>query len=104
MRRPCGVLPASTIHVNVVAAGDMYSVCLNGSATAATTHTTNVYAEGEVGLYDFSGDAHGSSFDNFSLTGQTVDVVPEPATLTLLAMGLFGADARRLRRRRPARS
>jgi len=73
----------SDVNIRVEVSGDTYSAFVNGSATAATTLTTNAFASGRVALYDFSGQ----TFDNVILA----TAVPAPATAALLALGLLGA-------------
>jgi hypothetical protein len=60
------------VHLRVDVAGDIYSVFVNGSNIAATTLTTNEFASGRVGLYDFSTQ----TFDNVSISA-----VPEPSSI-----------------------
>jgi MYXO-CTERM domain-containing protein len=73
---------------------------VNGSATAATTLTTSLFASGSVGLYDFSPTTgfsapRGQVFDNVVISDDTP--APAPGALSLLAFGLLAA--RRLGRR-----
>ena len=76
-------------HLHVTVVGDVYSVYVNGSPTAATSITTSDFATGRAGVYDFSGQ----TFDNFQ-----IDAVPEPASLAVLALGLSAARLRRAKR------
>jgi len=92
------------IHVQVVVAGNTYSVYLNGGSTAVTSLTwIGGPTSGFTGLYDFGGTANTGiqSFDNFNLRGNTVGAaaVPEPATLGLFGAGLGVLAAIRRRRR-----
>jgi hypothetical protein len=51
----------SNPHVHVEVSGDRYSAFINGATNPATTLTTDAFASGQAGLYDFSGE----TFDNF---------------------------------------
>ena len=80
------------IQLTVDVIGDVYTAFVDGSAIAATSLTTSLFASGSTGLYDFSpisGAAapRGQTFDNFSIETLTVS---EPAALGLLAFGLIG--------------
>jgi hypothetical protein len=47
-------LQGSNVQLRVVVSGDTYSAYLNGSSSPLTTLTTNLFASGAAGLYDFS--------------------------------------------------
>ncbi len=68
--------------------GDAYAVFINGSATAATTFTTDRFSSGGLGLYDYNSQ----SFSNFSVSS-----VPVPGALLLFAPGIAGILAVRRR-------
>lgn len=80
----------SNAHIRVEVVGNTYSAYVNGSNVAATTLVDNTFASGRAGLYDFSNQ----TFDNFDL-----NVVPEPAGLALLGVGVVSVWRRTPRRR-----
>jgi hypothetical protein len=53
----------TNLHVHVEVSGDTYAAFINGATNPVTTLTTNAFASGQVGLYDFSRE----TFDNFVL-------------------------------------
>jgi hypothetical protein len=79
------------ISIRLTVSGNTYSAYLNGSAIPATTLTTTQFSQGQVGLYDYSGQ----TFDNVKLT-----VIPEPASLGLVALGMVGLGVLQQRRRK----
>jgi len=65
--------------------GDLYSAYVNGSATPATTFTSDLFRSGYVGLYDhdiFDGGLQ--SFDNFVVSA------PSPVPIPSVGAGLPG--------------
>jgi hypothetical protein len=80
------------ITLTIAVTGNEYKAYVNGSASAAVTFTSSLYASGKVALYDYSAQ----TFDNVTLTS-----VPEPASCA--ALGGLGAlvlaFAGRLRRK-----
>ncbi len=90
-------LQGSDISLTVDVIGDDYAAFVDGSPVAATTLTTNLFASGSAGLYDFSpisgaASPRGQTFDNFSIS--TFEI-PEPLTAAILAAGFAGLIARR---------
>jgi hypothetical protein len=87
----CCVPDNFSLHVEVQ--GDTFSAFINGSAIAATTLTSNLFAAGFAGVYSNSA---GMSFDNFGIT-----TVPGPIAgaglpgLVLASGGLLGWWRRR---------
>lgn len=74
----------SYTNLKVEVSGDTYSAFVDGSATAATTLTNSTYTSGRVAVYSNSAQ----SFDN-------VNLVPEPASLALIACGACALVRRR---------
>lgn len=96
-------LQGDDVHLRIEVIGDAYSVFVDGSLTAATTLTTNLFAAGSVGLYDFSpisgaSAPRGQTFDNVAIDDLTVASVPEPAALVIMGLGLAGLGISRKRR------
>jgi len=92
-------LQGSDISLTVDVIGDDYSASIDGNPGATTTLTTNLFASGAAGLYDFSpisgaASPRGQTFDNFSIS--TI-AVPEPLTGAMLLSGLAGLIAIRRR-------
>ena len=92
-------LQGSDISLTIDVIGDDYSAFVDGNPVAATTLTTNQFASGGVGLYDFSpisGAAapRGQTFDNFSISTFEIS---EPLTGAVLLTGLAGFIATRRR-------
>jgi hypothetical protein len=92
-------LQGSDISLTVDVIGDDYSASIDGNPGATTTLTTNLFATGAAGLYDFSpisgaASPRGQTFDNFSIS--TI-AVPEPLTGAMLLSGLAGLIAIRRR-------
>jgi hypothetical protein len=95
-------LQGTNHHLRIVVDGDTYSAYLDGAVTPFTTLTTNLFASGHAGLYDFSpvngaSDPRGQTFDNFQIS--SADAVPLPPALVLFGSGLVGLVAV-IRRRR----
>lgn len=93
-------LQGSDVSLTIDVVGDDYSAFVDGNPVAATTLTTNLFASGSAGLYDFSpisGAAapRGQTFDNFSIS--TFEI-PEPVTGALFAVGIAGLALRRRKR------
>lgn len=82
------------VHVRVVVSGNQYSAYIGDSTTPVTTLYTDLFASGNVGLYDFSGQ----KFDNVRVEGQ--GVVPEPSSYLALFSGLASLGGFAIRRRR----
>jgi len=74
----------SNIHLRVEVKGDTYSAFLNRSNTLVTTLTTNMFSQGRVALYDYSGQ----TFDNL-----VIESTPVPEPSTILGLGLLGFGA-----------
>jgi hypothetical protein len=89
-----GIRLQPSTHLRVEVIGDTYSAYLNGSSSAATVLTTNLYSQGYAGLYDFMGQ----SFDNFSISDFNQGVVPEPASISLLGLGMLGLILRKTKK------
>ena len=71
-----GSFPAgSNPHVHVEVSGDTYAAFINGATNPITTLTTDAFASGQVGLYDFSGE----TFDNFVLQVPGTTGVTQPS-------------------------
>jgi hypothetical protein len=67
---------------------------------ALMSEFTDVQLDGVVqGAHGYDPDAYHLAFDNV-LVGSLVDTGPEPASVTLLGLGLAGLAVVRLRRRR----
>jgi hypothetical protein len=92
----------SDAHIRVTVQGDTYSAFVNGSATAASTLVTPLFAEGFTGLYGYwpRRDLPAPGFDNFELNPQAI---PEPGTWALLSAGLAACVVVG-RQRRPGRT
>lgn len=93
-------LQGSDISLTIDVVGDDYSAFVDGNTVAATTLTTNQFASGSAGLYDFSpvsglASPRGQTFDNFSIS--TIEI-SEPLTGAILIMGLSGLIATRRRK------
>lgn len=94
-------LQDSNIQLRIDVAGDTYSAFVNGNAVAATTLTTNLFASGSAGLYDYSptngaGFPLGQTFDNFSIADFAS--VSEPGTFALMSLTLAGLGLARRKR------
>lgn len=95
-------LQGSDISLTIDVIGDDYTAFVDGNPVAATSLTTNLFASGAAGLYDFSpisgaATPRGQTFDNFSIS--TFDV-PEPYTAAMFALGVAGLALRRRKRNR----
>jgi hypothetical protein len=95
----------SDVHLHIEVIGNSYSVFVNGNTTALTSISTNAFASGRVGLYDFSPTSgastpRGQTFDNFQVNDLT-STVPEPSSLVLMSLGAVALAALR-HGRRPA--
>jgi hypothetical protein len=96
-------ITGDTYAIKVIAAGDTYSVYVNG--TEVDTLTSTLFTSGQVGLYDDqpnvitgSGSGTPSAFDDFTL--KTPAAVPEPATWITMIGGI-GMAGTALRRSKP---
>src|SRR5882724_7980445 len=82
-------LDGSDVNLHIEVFESTFSVFLSGDPNPLTTLTSDLYASGNVGLYDNSpsiGDppGRGQTFDNFTITE-----VAEPGSLVLLVSSLF---------------
>ncbi len=69
----------SDAHIRVTVVGYTYSAFVDGSTTAATTLTTDLFPTGLVALYDFSRQ---------KLDNVLIQTAPEPSSLALIGMAL----------------
>jgi len=81
------------LHFHVEVTGDTYEVFINGSDTAATTLTTDTFANGQAALYSNSRQ----SFDNIVLAVPDGDLPSVPVPGALLLAGLGAGLVRRFR-------
>ena len=82
--------------------GNTYSAFVNGSNSAATTLTTNLFSSGKVALVQNNNDSF-QSFDNILISDDVAVAptpVPLPGTATFLSFGLLGTFAFSRRKRR----
>lgn len=94
-------LQGSDISLTIDVIGDDYSAFVDGNPVAATTLTTNLFASGTAGLYDFSpisgvASPRGQTFDNFSIS--TIEI-PEPVTGVILMAGVAALIGTRRRQK-----
>lgn len=94
-------LQGSDISLTIDVIGDDYSAFVDGNPVAATTLTTNQFASGTAGLYDFSpisgaASPRGQTFDNFSIS--TIEI-SEPLTGAVFAVGVVALSLRRRKRK-----
>lgn len=89
-------LQGSDVHLRIVVAGDDYSVFLNGGVTPAATFSTNLFASGAVGLYDFRAANPLQTYDNVKIF--STQPVPLPGAALLLGCGLCWLVPSRKRR------
>jgi len=97
-------LQGDDVHLRIEVIGDDYAVFVDGDVTATTTLTTNLFASGSVGLYDFSPNSGVSSpreqtFDNVVINDMTIAAISEPGATALLGLGLAGLGLLRRRKR-----
>ena len=83
-KTPLAGLQGNNVHIKVEVIGTTYKAYVNGAGTPLTTLTDSTFASGRVALYDYSTEA----FDNVTISD--FNVVPEPASVLLLGLGLFG--------------
>jgi len=68
-RGPVPGIQGSDIHLKIAVKGATFSAFVNGNTTPVTTLTSDTFASGSVGLYDYSIFGPGDqSFDNFSIS------------------------------------
>jgi hypothetical protein len=66
---------------------------LNGTAIGSTTFGSNVTSLGSIGL--ICGTTAGAGGYNFRYDTVTLNAIPEPATIAILALGMFFARSRK---------
>ena len=85
------IISGDDIHLRIIVEGDNFLAFVNSSSAPTTSLTSNAYSSGSVALYDFDSN---QSFDNFELK----EVIPEPSSMILLVLGVFGSIIRKIRK------